>query len=40
VGDQVVQEVGRQLLASFRASDIVGRCGGDEFYIGMPECDM
>ena len=40
VGDQVVQEVGKQLLASFRASDIVGRCGGDEFYIGMPECDM
>jgi diguanylate cyclase (GGDEF)-like protein len=40
VGDQVVQEVGRQLLAAFRNVDIVGRCGGDEFFIGMPGCDV
>ncbi len=39
-GDRVVQEVGRQLQASFRETDIVGRCGGDEFFIGMPGCDL
>ena len=39
-GDRVVQEVGRQLQVSFRGTDIVGRCGGDEFFIGMPGCDL
>jgi len=40
VGDRVVQEVGKQLLASFRRKDIVGRCGGDGFFIGLPGCDL
>jgi diguanylate cyclase (GGDEF)-like protein len=40
VGDRVVQEVGKQLLASFGRMDLVGRCGGDEFFIGMPGSDL
>jgi diguanylate cyclase (GGDEF)-like protein/PAS domain S-box-containing protein len=40
LGDRVVQEIGRELLGAFRASDIIGRCGGDEFFIGMPDCDI
>jgi diguanylate cyclase (GGDEF)-like protein/PAS domain S-box-containing protein len=39
VGDRVVQEVGGLLVSSLRAADIVGRYGGDEFFIGMPGCD-
>jgi len=40
VGDRVIQEVGAQLLASLRATDIVSRFGGDEFVAGMPGCDL
>ena len=32
-GDKVLQEIGRRLKASVRASDIVARIGGDEFAI-------
>jgi len=39
VGDRVAQEVGALLISSLRAADIVGRYGGDEFFIGMPGCD-
>lgn len=39
VGDRVAQEVGGVLVSSLRAADIVGRYGGDEFFIGMPGCD-
>ena len=39
VGDRVAQEVGAMLISSLRAADIVGRYGGDEFFIGMPGCD-
>jgi diguanylate cyclase (GGDEF)-like protein len=37
VGDQVLTKFGQNLLKSFRKSDIVGRFGGDEFYIITPE---
>lgn len=39
VGDRVIQEVGRILVSSLRSADIVGRYGGDEFFVGMPGCD-
>jgi diguanylate cyclase (GGDEF)-like protein len=40
IGDRVAQEVGAVLISSLRAADIVGRYGGDEFFIGMPGCDI
>jgi two-component system cell cycle response regulator len=39
VGDRVIQEVGRTLVSSLRTADVVGRYGGDEFFIGLPGCD-
>lgn len=33
VGDDVLEEMGKLLTANFRATDIVGRIGGDEFLI-------
>jgi diguanylate cyclase (GGDEF)-like protein len=38
VGDRVIQEVGRTLVSSLRTADVVGRYGGDEFFVGMPGC--
>jgi diguanylate cyclase (GGDEF)-like protein/PAS domain S-box-containing protein len=40
VGDRVVEIVGHTLSASVRAVDVVGRYGGDEFFVGMPGCDL
>lgn len=37
VGDRVLQEVARRLQDSVRASDTVGRIGGDEFVVLMAE---
>lgn len=39
VGDVVLKEVGRRLRASIRAVDYVGRLGGDEFMLILPETD-
>jgi diguanylate cyclase (GGDEF)-like protein len=39
VGDVVLKEIGRRLRASIRAVDYVGRIGGDEFMILLPETD-
>lgn len=36
-GDRILSKFGQNLLQSFRKSDIVGRFGGDEFYIITPE---
>ncbi len=37
VGDKVLQECSRQMLNSCRLSDIIGRYGGEEFLIIIPE---
>ncbi|MCG2578756.1 EAL domain-containing protein [Dechloromonas sp. XY25] len=40
VGDQVLQEVGKRLVACTRNEDLVGRLGGDEFVILLPNLDI
>ncbi|MCC2617276.1 diguanylate cyclase [Aestuariibacter halophilus] len=35
VGDQVLSELGQLCLRTFRATDVVGRIGGEEFLIGL-----
>ena len=36
-GDEVLKELGQQLRSMFRAMDVVGRFGGDEFMVFMPK---
>jgi diguanylate cyclase (GGDEF)-like protein/PAS domain S-box-containing protein len=38
-GDQVLREVVHRLLNSVRVYDLVGRYGGDQFLIVLPNCD-
>jgi diguanylate cyclase (GGDEF)-like protein len=40
VGDVVLKEIGRRLRASVRAVDYVGRLGGDEFMLVLPETEV
>ncbi len=39
-GDQVIKSLARMLQQQLRRSDIIGRCGGEEFGIIMPGCDL
>src|ERR1700730_3259884 len=39
VGDEVLREIARRLLASVRSYDFVGRYGGREFLIVLNNCD-
>src|SRR3989304_3411655 len=39
-GDQVLRELARTLKASCRGSDVVGRMGGDEFLIILPDTSL
>jgi diguanylate cyclase (GGDEF)-like protein len=38
IGDRVLQEVSRRLKESIRSYDFLGRYGGEEFLILVPEC--
>jgi len=38
-GDEVLCEVARRLQAAVRSYDMVGRFGGEEFLIALPECE-
>ena len=38
-GDALLREVARVLATSVRSDDVVGRIGGDEFVLLMPEVD-
>jgi two-component system, cell cycle response regulator len=40
VGDEVLKEVGRRLMAGIRAYDRVGRYGGEEFLLVLPNCEL
>ncbi len=40
VGDQVIQTVAQRILAGVRQQDIVGRYGGEEFTVLLPETDL
>jgi diguanylate cyclase (GGDEF)-like protein len=40
VGDQALRRIGDLLQDSFRQSDTVGRYGGEEFVVILPETDM
>jgi diguanylate cyclase (GGDEF)-like protein len=37
-GDEVLKELAHRLKRYLRSYDILGRCGGDEFLIGLPGC--
>ncbi|MGH9452142.1 MAG: GGDEF domain-containing response regulator [Terriglobia bacterium] len=39
VGDDVLREAARRMHASIRAYDSIGRYGGEEFIVVLPECD-
>ena len=39
-GDEVLREVVQRIKNNLRSYDTIGRCGGDEFLIVMPDCSI
>ena len=39
-GDRVIQELTRAMLSVVRSQDVVGRLGGEEFLVILPETDQ
>ncbi len=39
-GDEVLKQLAATCVASLRGSDILGRLGGEEFAVAMPECGI
>jgi two-component system cell cycle response regulator len=39
-GDRVLRETAQRLRASIRASDVIGRYGGEEFVVAAPDCGL
>ena len=39
-GDRVLEAIGGILRGSFRQSDTIGRCGGEEFVVILPEANI
>ena len=40
VGDLVLMELGKESVKTLRTSDVIGRLGGEEFIVAMPETDV
>lgn len=40
VGDQVLRTVAQTIAAAIRPPDLLGRYGGEEFLVGLVECDL
>jgi diguanylate cyclase (GGDEF)-like protein len=40
VGDEVLQQMGKVIIQSFRAADVQGRLGGEEFAVLLPDTSL
>ncbi|MEX5689775.1 GGDEF domain-containing protein, partial [Pseudomonas silesiensis] len=40
MGDTVLQSISEALIENLRDSDLIGRCGGDEFCVILPDTSL